>query len=72
MPRITNDLHNALVEISKHGKCHACQIVFHKLELMGLIMFEFGGVWTITEDGINYLTQVMPIELNPNFDRKLK
>jgi len=66
MPRITNDLHNALVEISKHGECQACLIVFHKLELMGLIMYEFGGHWSVTDEGRKYLLQVTPIELWPN------
>lgn len=69
MPRITNDLHTALVEISKFGECQASLIVFHKLELMGLIMYEFGGHWSITQEGREYLSQVIQLELNPNIRR---
>lgn len=66
MPRITNDLHNALVAISNHGEYQACKLTIHKLEMMGLIMYEFGGKWAITEEGINYLSEVIPMELKPS------
>ncbi len=65
MPRITNDLHNALVAISNHGEYQASKLAIHKLEMMGLIMYEFGGKWTITEEGKNYLSEVIPMELRP-------
>ncbi|MBA4055597.1 MAG: hypothetical protein C0490_12860 [Marivirga sp.] len=65
MPRITNDLHTALVEIAQFGECQASLIVFHKLELMGLIVYEFGGHWSITDEGRQYLSQVIPVELHP-------
>jgi hypothetical protein len=69
MPRITNDLHTALVEISQFGECQANQIVFHKLELMGLIMYQFGNKWSVTLEGKDYLLQTMNIGLSPNIRR---
>jgi hypothetical protein len=69
MPRITNDLHNALVAISDHGECQASPIVFHRLELMGFIMYEFGGKWSITAEGMDYLLEVSGVNLNVSLRR---
>ena len=66
MPRIRSDLHNVLVAISNHGEYQSYKLAIHKLEMMGLIMYEFGGKWAITDEGKNYLLEVIPVELKPS------